>query len=285
MSTNFNRGDASSFINQKKFLRYLFIGVLAFILFGLLSNTTFLTIDPGERGVLFKRFGGGLDKENIYKQGFHIIMPWNKMYIYDVRINENYETMEVLSKNGLNITVELSYRYQPEPEEIGDLHDDIGPEYLKRIIKPEIRSATREVIGKYLPEELYSTKREAIQDEIFQRTAENIAEKHLILDAVLIREVELPQTLQEAIERKLKEEQLALEFDYRLKRERKEAERKIIEAEAKAEANRILNKSLSNNILRDKGIEATLKLAQSSNSKIIVVGSGDDGLPLILGNQ
>ena len=285
MSTNFNQGSTPQFVSQGKIFRYLFIGILALIVFAVLSNTTFLTIDPGNRGVLFKRFSGGLDKENVYGQGFHVVAPWNKMYIYDVRTNENYENMEVLSKNGLTIKVELSYRYQPEADKIGYLHDEIGPSYLDRIIKPEIRSATREVIGKYLPEELYSTKREAIQDEIFQRTSENVEEKYITLDAVLIREVELPKTLQEAIERKLKEEQLALEFDFRLKRERKEAERKIIEAEAKAESNRILNKSLSTNILKDKGIEATLTLAKSPNSKIIIVGSGDDGLPLILGNQ
>lgn len=285
MSTNFNRNDIPQFVNQGKIFRYIFLGILAFILFGILSNTTFLTIDPGEKGVLFKRFSGGLEKDHVYDQGFHIVAPWNKMYIYDVRTNENYENMEVLSKNGLTIKVELSYRYMPIGEKIGFLHDEIGPSYLERIIKPEIRSATREVIGKYLPEELYSTKREAIQDEIFQRTMSNVEKKYLVLDAVLIREVELPQTLQDAIERKLKEEQLALEFDFRLDKERKEAERKIIEAKAKAESNRVLNASLSANILRDKGIEATLELAKSPNSKVVIIGSGDEGLPLILGDK
>ncbi len=285
MSTNFNRNDIPQFVNQGKIFRYIFLGILAFILFGILSNTTFLTIDPGEKGVLFKRFSGGLEKDHVYDQGFHIVAPWNKMYIYDVRTNENYENMEVLSKNGLTIKVELSYRYMPIGEKIGFLHDEIGPSYLERIIKPEIRSATREVIGKYLPEELYSTKREAIQDEIFQRTMSNVEKKYIVLDAVLIREVELPQTLQDAIERKLKEEQLALEFDFRLDKERKEAERKIIEAKAKAESNRVLNASLSANILRDKGIEATLELAKSPNSKVVIIGSGDEGLPLILGDK
>lgn len=285
MSTNFGGGNTPQFISQGKVFRYLFIGIVALLLFAVLSNTTFLTIDPGERGVLFKRFSGGLEKDNIYKQGFHIVAPWNKMYIYDVRTNENYEEMEVLSKNGLTIIVQLSYRYQLEQDKIGYLHNEIGPEYLKKIIKPEIRSATREVIGKYLPEELYSTKREAIQEEIFQRAADNVRPNYIIMDAVLIREVQLPKTLQDAIERKLKEEQLALEFDFRLKRERKEAKRKTIEAQAKADANRILNASLSRNILRDKGIEATLKLAESPNTKIVIVGSGEDGLPLILGDK
>jgi len=284
MASDYRRNDIP-YVNQRSIMKYAIYGVLFLILFISLSNTTFLTIDPGERGVLFKRFSGGLEKDNVYMQGFHVVAPWNKMYIYDVRTNENFENMEVLSKNGLTIAVELSYRYQPFADKIGYLHDEIGPDYLDRIIKPEIRSATREVIGKYLPEELYSTKRETIQDEIFERTSTNVKEKYITLDAILIREVELPKTLQDAIERKLKEEQLALEFDFRLDRERKEAERKIIEAQAKAESNKILNASLSANILRDKGIEATLELSKSPNSKVVIIGSGKEGLPLILGDK
>ena len=269
-------------MNQKTLTRYLLIGFAVLLLFIVLSNTTFLTIEPGEKGVLFKRFGGGLEKDKIYDQGFHLIMPWNKLFIYDVRINEAVETMEVLAKNGLTIKTEMSYRYRPVSEKIGYLHDKIGSNYLERIIKPEIRSSVREVIGKYLPEELYSTKREAIQDEIFLQTKEAIGEKYLFLDAVLIREVELPTTLQTAIERKLKEEQESLEYEYRLTKERKEAERIIIQAKAKAEANRILSASLSLNILRDKGIDATVKIAESPNTKVVIVGGGEDGLPLIL---
>jgi len=228
--------------------------------------------------------GGGIDKEKIYDQGFHIVMPWDKMIIYDVRINEDFEDMDVLSKNGLSINVELTFRYKPIPEKIGYLHDGIGSDYLERIIKPEVRSATREVIGKYLPEELYSTKREAIQDEIYTQTKNAISSNFLEIDAILIRSVQLPNKLKAAIEQKLEEEQLAFQFDFRLEKEKKEAERKIIEAQAKADANRILSASLTDKILADKGIEATLELAQSPNSKIVIVGGGDEGLPLILNN-
>lgn len=249
-----------------------------------LSNSIFLTIEPGQKGVLFKRFGGGLEKDYIYGQGFHVIAPWNNMFIYDVRVNEQFEEMEVLSKNGLTIKVELTYRFNPDPKKIGHLHNDIGKDYVKRILQPEIRSATREVIGKYLPEELYSTKREAIQKEIFSRTRSAIGKKNLILDAVLIREIALPESLQAAIERKLKEEQESLQYEFRLTKERKEAERKVIEAQAKADANRILNASLTDKILKDKGIEATLELANSQNSKVVIVGGEGGGLPLILGN-
>lgn len=266
------------------FKRYLIFGIIAFMLFMVLTNTTFLTIDPGQKGVLFKKFSGGLEKDHIYDQGFHVIAPWNTMYIYDVRTNEAFEPMEVLSKNGLSINIELSYRYNPEPAKIGYLHDNIGKDYVSRIIKPEIRSATREVIGQYFPEELYSTKREAIQQEIFDKTAQKVGTKDIVLDAVLIRSVTLPENLKNAIEKKLEEEQLSLQYQYKIDRERQEAERRVIEAQAKADANRILNASLTDKILRDKGIEATLELANSSNSKVVVVGGGGDGLPLILNN-
>lgn len=263
------------------------IAVIAFITFLIVvffSSRVFVKIDAGEKGVLYNLFSG-LKVDKVYDQGLKMIAPWNKMYIYNVRIQEDKSIMEVLSKNGLTIRTELSYRYRPVEQEIGYLHNEIGVNYLESILIPEIRSATREVIGKYLPEELYSTKREAIQEEIFALTATRVKEKHLILDAVLIREVVLPTKLQESIERKLQQEQMALEYEFRLEQAAKEAERQKIEAEGKARANDILNASLTDKILREKGIQATLELAKSSNAKVVVVGQGKDGLPIILGNQ
>lgn len=273
------------------FPRFKFRGIWVFLIIGvvlalIITNATFLTIDTGHRGILFKPFSGGLDTKNIYGEGFHVVAPWNKMYVYDIRINEEFEKMDVLSKNGLNIEVELSYRFAASPTDVGILHQEIGPDYVSRIIKPEIRSATREVIGQYLPEELYSTKREAIQDEIFTKTSQAIGTKHIVLDAVLIRSVQLPEKLKNAIEQKLEEEQMAFQYEFKLDRERKDAERRIIEAKAKADANTILNASLTDRILKDKGIEATLDLAKSENAKIVIIGeAGKGGLPLILGGN
>ncbi|MDB4177588.1 prohibitin family protein, partial [Schleiferiaceae bacterium] len=220
----------------------------------------------------------------VYDQGLKIIAPWNRMFVYSTRIQEDRSVMEVLSANGLTIRAELSYRYRPIQEKIGYLHNEVGENYHERIIIPEIRSATREIIGKYLPEELYSSKRDSIQTEIFVLAAERIKGKYIELDAVLIRDVGLPDKLKQAIERKLEQEQVSLEYEFRLTRAQKEAERQRIEAEGKAVANRLLSQSLTDKILRDKGIDATLKLAESPNSKVIVVG-GSDGLPLILGNN
>lgn len=270
--------------NQGKLISFGVMAFFALVVLLTLSGSIFKTIQPGEAGVIFKRFGNGIDKTDVRTPGFHLIAPWNRLIIYDTRINESLEEMIVLSKNGLNITVELSYRYQPIQEKIGFLHDNVGKEYDRRIIKPEIRSATREVIGKYDPEELYSSKRETIQDEIFNRTSEAVKAKNIKIDAILIRDIELPEKVKTAISNKIEAEQEAQRYDYLLQQERKEAERKVIEAQAKADANRILNASLTDKILKDKGIEATLELANSPNSKVIVVGGGDEGLPLILGN-
>lgn len=264
-------------------------GVVVFLLLLVIltfSNATFLTIDAGERGVLFRRFGGGLDKQHIYTPGFHVIAPWNTMYLYDVREKQIEEEMEVLSSNGLNIKVDVTVRVNPIYDKIGDLHEQFGREYLNSLVRPEVRSSVRNIIGRFEPEELYSSKRDEVQSLIQKDLEESLERNFVELRASLIRDIELPEKVRTAIEDKIEAEQLALKYEYILAQERKEAERKIIEAQAKADANKILNASLTGNILKDKGIEATIKLAESPNSKVIVVGGdGSQGLPLILGGN
>ena len=156
---------------------------------------------------------------------------------------------------------------------------------MERIIQPAIRSAARSVVGRYTPEQLYSSKRDAIQEEIFIETKKIMDNQYVQLNEVLVRDVTLPSTIKDAIERKLKQEQESLEYEFRLVTAQKEAERQIIEAQGKADANRILSASLTDKILQDKGIEATTRLSESPNSKIVVIGSGKDGLPIILGGN
>ena len=245
-----------------------------------------VTIDSGEAGVLFKTFGDGVvTDEPPMGEGFHIVAPWNKVYVYEVRQQELFEKMKVLSSNGLEIQIDASAWYQPVYNQLGNLHQSLGQGYLQRVIQPAIRSAARSVIGRYTPDDLYSTKRDAIQVEIFQETKKILDKQYVQLNEVLVRDVTLPPTIKEAIERKLKQEQESLEYEFRLESARKEAEKVIIEAQGKAESNRILSASLTDKILQDKGIEATVKLSESPNSKVIVIGSGDTGLPIILGNQ
>ncbi|MBT8317233.1 MAG: prohibitin family protein [Lutibacter sp.] len=266
----------------KSLMPLIFAGIILIIF---LSKST-VTIDAGEAGVLWKRFDGGVVvDEPPLGEGFHIVAPWNIVYVYEVRQQELFEKMKVLSSNGLDIILETSAWYLPKSNELGKLHQEIGENYLERVIKPALRSAARSVVGRYTPEQLYASKRDVIQSEIFDETKKILENQYIQLNELLVRDVTLPSTIKDAIERKLKQEQESLEYEFRLVTAAKEAEKQIIEAQGKADANRILSASLTDKILRDKGIEATLELAKSPNSKVVIVGSSKDGLPLILGNQ
>ena len=259
--------------------------LLGIVLIIFISKST-VTIDSGEAGVLWKRFDGGVVTDvPPLGEGFHIVAPWNRVIVYEVRQQELSEKMKVLSSNGLDILLETSTWYLPIANELGFLHQQIGENYLDRIIKPALRSAARSVVGRYTPEQLYSSKRDVIQSEIFEETKMILKDEHIQLNEVLVRDVTLPPTIKDAIERKLKQEQESLEYEFLLITADKEAQKVRIEAQGKADANRILSASLNDQILRDKGIEATLQLSNSPNSKVIVIGSGKDGMPIILGNQ
>jgi regulator of protease activity HflC (stomatin/prohibitin superfamily) len=263
------------------------IGLVAIAIIALvfLSKST-VTIDSGEAGVLFKTFGEGVvtDKPPM-GEGFHLVAPWNKVFVYEVRQQELFEKMKVLSSNGLEIQIDASAWYEPVYNDLGNLHQSLGKGYLQRVIQPAIRSAARSVVGRYTPEQLYSSKRDVIQDEIYEETKKILDKQYVQLNEVLVRDVTLPNTIKEAIERKLKQEQESLEYEFRLVTAEKEAQKVIIEAKGKAESNRILSASLTDKILQDKGIDATIKLSESQNTKVVVIGGGKDGLPLILGNN
>jgi len=266
----------------KTLMPLIILGIFAIIF---LSKST-VNIGAGEAGVLWKRFDGGvvIDQPPL-GEGFHIVAPWNNVIVYSVRQQELFEKMKVLSSNGLDIILETTAWYLPKANDLGRLHQEKGENYLERIIKPALRSAARSVVGRYTPEQLYSSKRDIIQNEIFDETKIILDDQYIQLNDVLVRDVTLPSTIKDAIERKLKQEQESLEYEFRLVTAAKEAEKVRIEAQGKADANRILSASLNDNILKDKGIEATLQLANSANSKVIVIGSGDSGMPIILGNQ
>lgn len=253
--------------------------VLALILFG---SRMFKTLQPGERGVLFRPIKGVLDKENIYSVGLKIIAPWNTLHVYNVKEQQSEETMDILDKNGLSINMDVSVRFNPEYDKIGFLHETFGQAYLQNLVKPEVRSSVRKVAGRYTAEEIYSTKRKEVEDDIIKETEKILETNYIDMRALLIRSINLPQEIKSAIETKLKTEQEALAYRFRLEKETSEAERKRIAAEGEATANKIINSSLTPSLLKMRGIETTLQLASSPNSKIIIIGGGKDGLPLIL---
>jgi regulator of protease activity HflC (stomatin/prohibitin superfamily) len=271
-------------MNNRRFLPLIVAVFAILIVVILLSSSLFFTIKPGERGVIFDRFAG-LKKDEIYEPGFHVKAPWNELILYDVTETKIEETLDVLDKNGLSIKVDVSVRFHPVFIRVGYLHEIFRGDYVNRLVIPEVRSTVRKVMGRYTAEEIYSTKRSEVEVSIIEETEKILDENYITMRALLIRSINLPEQIKMAIENKLKQEQEALAYQFRLDREKSEAERMRIQAEGEARANTIINNSLTDELLKMRGIEATTRLAESENAKVIVIGSGKDGLPLILGNN
>ena len=269
------------------------LSLIVFLLFGLtilfsFASSLFYLIESTERGVIFYKLSDvGLDKKNVIKPGFHYKAPWNEVYVFDITDNLVEETIDVLDKNGLNINVDVTMSFHPKYDSIGELYETYQLDYLRRLVRPEFRSTVRQVMGRYTAEEIYSTKRSEVETSI-QREASTALSKpgnNIIMKSLLIRSIALPAQIKNAIEMKLKQEQEALAYQFRLQKEQSEAERKRIAANGEAVANKIINNSLTPALLKMRGIEATVKLSESPNSKVIVIGSSKDGLPIILGNN
>jgi len=240
-------------------------------------------VEPGQGGVLWTAWSGTQDDP--YTEGWYFVAPWNKMYTYNVRTQDMREDLHVLANNGLSIKLETSVRYKAQVDKLPELHQTVGQNYYEVLLAPAIRSEARQVGGRYTPEEIYSTKRAMVEEEIFKAVAKSLEGRPIVLEAILVRNVDLPPKLKNAINEKLEEEQRALKMVFTLNREKQEATRKEIEAQGIAERNRIITDSISDKLLRYEGIQATERLASSQNAKVVVIGSGKDGLPLILGGQ
>jgi regulator of protease activity HflC (stomatin/prohibitin superfamily) len=238
------------------------------------------TVRSGQEAVLWKRLSG-TQIDLIYKEGTHLIFPWDQLFIYDLRIQATDYSVPVLSTDGLEIMVEVTVRYHPESKTVPQLHKEVGPEYAERIVFPEVVTAVREVIGRYRPEQLYTLRTDDTQRQIAQRAANQARERYVAIDDVLIRRLGLPEMVQQAIQRKLNQEQEALEYEYRIAKERREAQRKDIEADGIVAFQKKVASSITPQLLQWKGVEATLELSKSTNAKMVIVG-GKDGLPLIL---
>jgi len=268
-------------MNQKVNPLIIIAGAVFFFLM-LLGSQVAITINPGERAIIFRKFTSGLDKENIFQPGFHLIAPWNDVYVYEVKEQKVEESMDILDKNGLSMNIEITVRFNPTYTQIGYLHEEFGKSYVDRLVIPEVRSSARKVMGRYQAEEIYSTKRNEVETTIIEETKNILAGNNVEVKALLIRSIRLPEKIRQAIDDKLKQEQEAAAYRYRLDKESSEAERKRIAAEGEATANKIINSSLTTSLLKMRGIEATIELSKSNNSKVVIIGSGEDGMPLIL---
>ena len=272
-------------MRNKNLVTILIVLFAVFVAIAYSSLNIFITLKPGEKAVIFRKFSTGLDKENIFSAGFHMVAPWNQLIRYEVREQKSEETMDILDKNGLALSVDISVRYHPIYDRIGYIHEIFGEHYPLTLVIPEVRAAVREMMGRYSAEEIYSTKRAEVEYSIITETSETLTKNNITMTALLIRSINLPAQIKQAIENKLKQEQESLAYEFKLTKEKSEAERRLIEANGIAKANKIISSSLTPTLLKMKGIDATQILAESANAKVVVIGSGKDGLPLILGGN
>jgi regulator of protease activity HflC (stomatin/prohibitin superfamily) len=261
-----------------------------------------VTVPSGEVGVLWKRFGGGtvLDPRRLKNEGFNLILPWNQVFLYDLRLQSFTESYNAISSDGVSLTAAVNVRFRLQRDAVPVLHQAIGPNYEKVLVQPGIGSLTREVMAQYTAEQVYSTARQEIQDKIRSLAEDRLSEKMMehegeesyrvsmrdtvILYDILVAGIELPAAIVGAINRKTEQYYIAEEYKFRVEREKRESERKKIEAEGIRDFQQTVSQGISESYLRWRGIEATLQLSQSTNAKVVVIGSGKDGLPIILGN-
>jgi regulator of protease activity HflC (stomatin/prohibitin superfamily) len=264
-----------------------------------------VNVPTGHVGVLWKRFRGGtvLDPRALKDEGLRIVWPWDKLFLYDLRLQSRTDVYTAISQDGVNLTAAINIRFRLKRDSVPQLHQSIGPNFVMSLVVPEIGNRMREVIADYPAEDVYSTKRQEIQDKIRGRAEAMLGEKMMDRDETedyapyriplyamlnlidtLILGIELPPSIVIAINRKLEQYYIAQEYTFRVEREIKESQRKKIEAEGIREFQQIVSQGISDSYLRWRGIEATLQLSQSTNSKVVIIGGGKDGVPIILGN-
>jgi len=220
-------------------------------------------------------------EEQVRKPGINLVNPFVNLVIMDIQTQELKETMQVPSKEGLTMQVDISILYRLSPEKASNIYKTIGKDYDEVVVVPQFRSAVREATVFYEAKALYTSSRDDITNKIFADLEKMLSERGVILEKVLLRAVQLPSTVSVAIEQKLKAEQESEQMKFVLTKESQEAERKVIEAKGIAEAQGIINKTLTQAYLQHEAIKAQMMMAGSSNHTTVYIPSGDNGIPLV----
>ena len=274
---------SKSFIRQNA-LPLISAGLLATLLLIFFFNRIVISIHSGERGVLWRRLGAGTVIDTVYPEGLHVIFPFNRMYIYNVRKQQFSDSIDVLTFDGLTVRVKYTVRYYLDPSTLPILHQVIGPDVVNVAIRPDVRSVIRTLFGQYKPEEIY-TSQKAIQLLLTEQSKVLLAARFVKIDDVPIESITLPVSISRAIEEKMVQQQREGEYVYRLSIAAKESDRLKIESNGIRMYNEMVNKSLTPSVLKWEGIRATQELAKSPNAKVVVIGAGQSGLPIILGKD
>lgn len=259
--------------------------LIVVMLFPLVFTGCGTQVPSGHHSVKYYKFKGGTEMGKVYSEGFNWHMPWNSMYVYKTQIQERQELLDVLSADGATIQLEVSVWYRPIFSKLDSLQVSVGPNYYNVVVAPALRGIARTVVGRYKPEQIYSTKREEIASAIIRAMDSLMSDKYIKVENTIVRNVVLPRKITDAINDKLAADQEQQRMKFTILKETQEAERKVIEAGGIRDFQKIVSAGLTKDFLRWKGIETTEKLASSPNAKVIVIGSGEDGLPLILGGN
>jgi len=259
---------------------FALIGVVVALLISISQCWT--VIPAGHTGVI--DFLGNVSDETL-KPGVNLVNPMAKIEKMSIKTQELKELMSVPSKEGLSVDLEISLLFKLNSEKANDIYKTVGPNYVDIILVPQFRSVVRGVTARYEAKALYTASREKLAGEILDELEKLVAPRGITVEQAPLRQIQLPSRLTQSIEEKLQAEQESQRMAFILQKEEQEADRKRIEAKGIADFQDIVSKGISDQLLKWKGIEATEKLANSPNSKIVVIGSGKDGLPLILGGN
>ena len=255
----------------------LFCGVFLLIFFW---KHMFPLVGPGEAGVMFYRFFGGTQTDAVVGEGQKFVFPWDNLYIYNVRQQERTVDLQMLSKEGLTLQITVSIRFHPEIETLGLLHQSVGPNYADTVVIPEVQMALLGLFGQ-LEIQQFQDATNADTQEAINNAVQDLQNSYLQVVDVVFRSVLLPETVRTAIEDKVAQKILASSYVYRQEVAVLEAARLEVDAKGESAANNILRASLSPDLLRWKGIDATRELAKSPGAKTVIIGNAN-GLPLIL---
>jgi regulator of protease activity HflC (stomatin/prohibitin superfamily) len=260
-------------------LRLIGLAVAAVLLLVLLSSAL-ARVDSGHVGVLtlFGRVTG-----EVLPEGIHLVNPLKANHQLSVRTQQVKESAAVPSSEGLVMNLDTSLIFHLDPVKAAEVYQKIGPDYVSVLIEPNVRAAIREATASHTANALYSGEREMVARQIREQLTSLLGGRGIVVESILLRDIQLPQTLKASIEAKQQAEQEALAMNFRLQKERQEAERKRIEAAGIRDFQQIVAQGISPQLLEWKGIEATENLSKSPNAKIVVIGGGKNGLPLILG--
>jgi regulator of protease activity HflC (stomatin/prohibitin superfamily) len=271
--------DAQDVLARNAKYGVLLLALLLLVITGACSTSC---VSTGHVGVV-TRFGKVTGR--VLTEGVNFVPPVYSVQDMSVQTQELKEVSDTPSEEGLIFKLEVSLLYHLAPATAGTVYQTIGSGYKDTVVVPIFRSAIRATTSAHKAADLYSVAREQVQEQMFTMVETALAARGIIAEKVLLRDMALPPSLKQSIEEKQQAEQASQKMQFTITKETQEADRKRIEARGIADFQTIVTQGISDKLLEWKGIEATLELAHSQNAKVVVIGAGKSGLPLILGQQ